>query len=214
MISGPGLSNYIRVRTGRAEYEVADVLRAHLAEYKEQYPLTPEQARVCGALMACRTVQLGGHVDQCLECGAIQISYNSCRDRHCPKCGKYKKAQWVVRQEVVLLPVPYFHVVFTTDHLINQLAPANRRLIYNLLFKAATETLKVYGQQYLGGELGITAVLHTWGQKLDEHVHLHCVVTGGALSLDRERWQASLEKFLFPIVAGLFSSKKLAKEDI
>ena len=124
------LKNYISVRTGRAKYEVADVLRSYLGEYKKQYTMTREQARVCGSLMACRTAALGGHVDQCMECGAIQISYNSCRDRHCPKCGKYKKAQWVSKQEVVLLPTGYFHVVFTTDHLINKYVPANQRVIY------------------------------------------------------------------------------------
>ena len=195
------LNNYISVNTGRANYEVADVLRSHLAEYKAHYRLTAEQARVCGALMACRTAELGGHVAQCSACGALQISYNSCRDRHCPKCCKYKKAQWVVRQEVVLLPAPYFHVVFTVDHLVNEVVSANRRLIYNLLFEAAPQTLKAYGQRYLGGEVGITAVLHTWGQKLDRHVHLHCVVTGGALSADGERWQGCVGRFLFPIVA-------------
>ena len=195
------LGDYISVKTGRAKYEVADVLRGYLSEYKRYYKITPEQARVCGALMACRTALLGGHVEQCLKCGAIAISYNSCRDRHCPKCCKYKKAQWVAKQEVMLLPVPYFHVVFTTDHLLNELVPANKRLIYNLLFKAAIETLKAYGKRYWGGELGITAVLHTWGQSLNEHVHLHCVVTGGALAEDGQRWQSCEGRYLFPIVA-------------
>jgi hypothetical protein len=140
-------------------------------------------------------------VELCLECGAIRISYNSCRDRHCPKCCKYKKAVWVSKQEVVLLPTGYFHVVFTTDHLLNELVPANKRLIYNLLFKAVSQTLKDYGQRYWGGEIGITAVLHTWGQTLNEHVHLHCVVTGGALSPDGEQWHSCAPGYLFPIVA-------------
>ena len=195
------LKNYISVRTGRAKYEVADVLRSYLGEYKKQYTMTRELARVCGSLMACRTAALGGHVDQCMECGAIQISYNSCRDRHCPKCGKYKKAQWVSKQEVVLLPTGYFHVVFTTDHLINKYVPANQRVIYNLLFWSAIETLKDYARRYWGGELGITVVLHTWGQTLNEHVHLHCVVTGGALSEDGESWHCAVGRYLFPIVA-------------
>ena len=193
-------NDYVSVNSGRAKFEVADVLRAHLAEYREQYPLTPEQARVCGSLMACRTAQLGGHIDKCGECGAYQISYNSCRDRHCPKGGKSKKAQWVLNQQVTLLPIPYFHVVFTIDHLINPLVRANGRLIFNHLFEAATKTLKAYARRYLGGEIGITAVLHTWGQTLNQHLHLHCIVTGGALAEDGQRWQPCLGRFLFPIV--------------
>lgn len=177
------------------------MLRAHLGAYRAKYSLSREQARVCGSLMACRTAQLGGHVDQCGECGALQISYNSCRDRHCPKCCKYKKAQWVVKQEVILLPVPYFHVVFTVDHLINPLVRANQRLLFNLLFEAATQTLKAYALRYWGGEIGITAVLHTWGQTLNQHLHLHCMVTGGALAVDGQRWQGCVGRYLFPIVA-------------
>ena len=194
------LNEYVSVNSGRAEYEVADILRAHLAEYRERYPLTAEQARVCGSLLACRTAELGGHIDKCQECGAFEISYNSCRDRHCPKCGKYKKAQWVVKQEVVLLPIPYFHLVFTIDHLINPLVRANQRLIFNLLFEAATKMLKAYARRYLGGEIGITAVLHTWGQTLNQHLHLHCIVTGGALADDGQSWQPCLGRFLFPII--------------
>ena len=114
------LGEYISVKK-RTDFEVADVLRQFGDEYRQQYPLSGKQARVMNALTACRTAQLGGHVKQCLECGAIEIWYNSCRDRHCPKCEKFRKAQWLERQKVMLLPIPYFHVTFTTDHLINKL---------------------------------------------------------------------------------------------
>jgi hypothetical protein len=190
--------SYLSVRSGRTEYEVAEVLRLWEADYRAQYPVTWEQARVLGALKACRTAKLGGTVYQCSECGAVQIAYCSCRDRHCPKCGKFKKAEWLARQKVLRLPIPYFHVTFTTDHAINQLVVANRQVIYDALFWAVGETLREFGQQYLGGELGFTAVLHTWGQRMDPHVHLHCIVTGGALSQDGQRWQASQPDFLFP----------------
>jgi hypothetical protein len=177
---------------------VADVLRLWEADYRAQYPVTWEQARVLGALKACRTAKLGGTVYQCSACGAVQIAYCSCRDRHCPKCGKFKKAEWLERQKVLRLPIPYFHVTFTTDHAINKLVVANRRVIYDVLFWAVGETLRRFGQKYLGGSLGFTAVLHTWGQRLFPHVHIHCIVTGGALSKDGQRWQASRPKFLFP----------------
>jgi hypothetical protein len=120
-----------------------------------------------------------------------------------PKCGAWEKAQWLREQEKLLLPIPYFHIVFTTDHAINALARANQKVIYDLLFHSATATLKEYGQRYLGGELGITAVLHTWGQQLQEHLHLHTLVTGGALGHTEGEWQwhTSAENFLFPIVA-------------
>jgi hypothetical protein len=190
--------SYLSVRSGRTEYEVAEVLWLWEGDYRAQYPVTWEQARVMGALKACRTAKLGGTVYQCSECGAMQIAYCSCRDRHCPKCGKFKKAEWLARQEVLLLPVPYFHVTFTTDHAINKLVGANRRVIYDALFWAVGESLREFGQKYLGGELGFTAVLHTWGQRLEPHVHVHCIVTGGALSQDGQRWQASQADFLFP----------------
>jgi len=190
--------SYISVRTGRTEYEVADVLRLWEAEYRAQYPVTWEQARVIGALEACRTAKLGGSVYQCSACGALQIAYHSCRDRHCPKCGKFKKAEWLARQEVLLLPIPYFHVTFTSDHAINELAVANPRVIYDALFWAAGETLRRFGQQYLGGEMGFTGVLHTWGQRMFQHLHTHFIVTGGALSQDGQRWQASQPEYLFP----------------
>ena len=153
----------INVRTTRQEFEVADVIRQFEAEYRSLYPVSPEQARVLGSLKACRTAALGGIIYECNECGALEFAYCSCRDRHCPKCGtpQRKKAEWVARQKGVLLPIPYFHIVFTTDHALNPLIAANRQVMYDALFWAVSETLKRFGQQYLGGTLGITAVLPT-----------------------------------------------------
>jgi hypothetical protein len=177
------------------------VFREHWAAYRAEYAVTPEQAHVAQALMACRTAVLGGQVYECLHCGAVEFAYHSCRNRHCPKCQKFERAQWVEAQKVLLLPIPYFHVVFTTDHAINAWVPANRAVIYHLLFQTASATLQQFAARELGGEVGITAVLHTWGQTLQPHVHLHCVVTGGALSFDARRWVRGAPHYLFDIVA-------------
>lgn len=192
---------YVRVRGQTSEYEVAEVFRQYGEAYRQQYAVTPEQARVMGALVACRTGALGGQIYECLTCGAVEFAYHSCRDRHCPKCQKFARAQWVEAQKVYLLPIPYFHVVFTTDHALNAWVSANRAAIYNLLFATASATLQQFAARELGGELGITAVLHTWGQTLPLHVHVHCVVTGGALSFDGRRWVRCAPNYLFDIVA-------------
>ncbi len=194
-------SAYVRVRGQTSESEVAEVFRQYGATYRQQYALTPEQARVMQDLVACRTAALGGQVYECLVCGAVEFAYGSCGNRHCPKCQKFARAQWVEAQKVYLLPIPYFHVVFTTDHAINAWVPANRAVIYNLLFATASTTLQQFAACELGGELGITAVLHTWGQTLPLHVHVHCVVTGGALSFDGRRWVRCAPNYLFDIVA-------------
>lgn len=192
---------YVHVRGAHPDYEVADVFRAHWDAYRATYPVTAEQAQVAQALLACRTAALGGQVYECLQCGAVQFAYHSCRNRHCPKCQKFERAQWVAAQQVVLLPIPYFHVVFTTDHAINGWVPANRAAIYNLLFATASGILQQFAAREWGGTLGITAVLHTWGQTVQPHVHLHCVVTGGALRFDGQRWLGCRPNYLFDIVA-------------
>lgn len=192
---------YVRVRGQTTEYEVAEVFRQYGAAYRQQSAVTPEQARVMAAIVACRTAALGGQVYECLICGAVEFAYHSCRDRHCPKCQKFARAQWVEAQKVYLLPIPYFHVVFTTDHALNAWVSANRAAIYNLLFATASATLQQFAARELGGELGITAVLHTWGQTLPLHVHVHCVVTGGALSFNGRRWVRCAPNYLFDIVA-------------
>lgn len=190
----------LTVKTKKQAVEVGDIFRHYGAAYREKYPLTPQQARVLSALSACRTAQLGGYVEECSECGARQICYCSCRDRHCPKCEKFRRAQWIENQKVVLLPIPYFHLTFTTDHAINPLIPANQQVIYEALFWAVSQTLQQFGQKYLGGTLGITAVLHTWGQQMDPHVHLHCIVSGGALSADKQHWHKSGRHYLVDVI--------------
>jgi hypothetical protein len=192
---------YVHVRGMHTKYEVADVFREYGAAYRAAYPVTPEQARVMQDLVACRTGALGGQVYECLICGAVEFAYRSCGNRHCPKCQKFARAQWVEAQKVYLLPIPYFHVVFTTDHAINAWVLANRAVIYNLLFETASTTLQQFAARELGGELGMTAVLHTWGQTLLQHIHWHCVVTGGALRFAGRRWVRCAPNYLFDIVA-------------
>lgn len=184
----------------RPQYELADVFRLYGEAFKRQYPLSSQQRLVIRDIVQCRTAALGGHVDECDNCGGLRISYNSCRNRHCPKCGSLAKAEWLEKQKALLLPTHYFHVVFTMDHALNPIARANQKAVYDLLFHSAAATLKAFGQRYLGGEIGATAVLHTWGQTLTEHLHLHCIVTGGALTANSRRWRSTAPDYLFPIV--------------
>jgi hypothetical protein len=181
------LGNYITHRS-RTELTVADIFRAHWDDYRQQHRVTPEQARVVAAMMACRPPALGGRIDQCNECGALVFRYNSCRDRHCNQCQKYERAKWVEKQQVLQLPIPYFHIVFTTDHALNPLFRQNQRVMYDLLFKVVSEVLQAKAKEELGCELGLSLVLHTWGQQLDEHYHLHGIGTGGGLRLDGQKW--------------------------
>ena len=153
------------------------------------------------AVETCRTAELGGHLKQCDRCGFEHPSYNSCRNRHCPKCQSLAKAQWLQKQNAELLPVGYFHLVFTLPHLFNGLILAHKKIVLSLLFKAVSETLLEFGQRRLGGTVGIIAVLHTWDQKLQDHFHLHCLVPAGALSLDHSRWIKARRNFLFPVKA-------------
>src|SRR2546428_2461491 len=165
------------------------------------------------AIEACRTAALCGHRETCDTCGAERIAYNSCRNRHCPKCQTLAKERWLAARRAELLPVEYFHVVFTLPHALNALAQGNPRVIYTLLFRAVAATLTTFGRdpRHLGGDLGGTAILHTWGQNLFQHIHLHCVVTGGALAPDGARWIAAPPGFLFPVraLAKVFRGKYL-----
>jgi hypothetical protein len=194
--------------------EVADVLRAHGDHYRARHPVSSEQATVLRRLAACRTAALGGHVDACDGCGFVRVSYNSCRDRHCPKCQASRQAEWLEQRLSRLLPVEYFHVVFTLPEQLQPLALKNRRLIYRLLFRAASETLLTIAAdpRRLGAQIGFTAILHTWGQNLLFHPHLHCVVTGGGLSADGQRWVSTRPGYLLPVRAlgRLFRGKFLA----
>src|SRR2546426_6610993 len=164
----------------------------------------------------CRTAALGGHLEQCQACGASRPVYNSCRNRHCPKCQALAQAQWREAQHALLLPIPYFHLVFTLPHDLNAVLRLNQRRLYNCLFHSVADTLTEFARdpQHLGAELGLTAVLHTWGQTLMPHVHLHCIVTGGGLSPDGTRWIAGKKRgFLFPVraLAKVFRGKFLAR---
>jgi len=186
---------------GRPLFEVADVVRAHLDDYRRARPLSATQERVLRRIATCRTAALGGHVDTCQGCGHTRISYNSCRDRHCPKCQSLEREAWLEQRLERLLPVPYFHAVFTLPEELHALALGNKRVVFGILFKAAAATLQriAADPKHLGAELGITAVLHTWGQNLLFHPHLHCVVTGGGLSPDGERWVPAREQYLLPV---------------
>lgn len=197
----------------RPALEVADILRAHGEAYQARHRVWTEQAAVMRHLVACRTAAMGGHVDACDQCGFQRVSYNSCRDRHCPKCQAAKRAQWVEQRLARLLPVPYFHVVFTLPEQLKPLALRNRRRVYELLFRAASATLLQLAAdpKRLDAQIGLTAVLHTWGQNLLFHPHLHCVVTGGGLSADGDRWVAARQGYLLPVkvMGRLFRGKFL-----
>lgn len=182
-------------------YEVADIFRLYGHAFRRAYAVSYQQHLVMRDIVQCRTAALGGHVDACDACGGLRVSYNSCRNRHCPKCGALAKAEWLEKQKMHLLPTHYFHVVFTIDHAFNPIARVNQKLVYDLLFRSAAATLKAFGQTHLGGEIGFTAILHTWGQTLNEHPHLHCLVPGGALAADGKRWRSTRPDFLFPIEA-------------
>ena len=194
--------------------ELADIVRAHGEAYRRTHRLTRVQHRALRAIAACRTAALGGHRETCDHCGATRITYNSCRNRHCPKCQTTAKERWLAARKADLLPIPYFHVVFTLPHALNALTQGNPRVIYMLLFRAVATTLLTFGRdpRHLGGTIGVTAILHTWGQNLSQHLHLHCLVTGGALASGGTRWRPARASFLFPVRAlGIvFRAKFLA----
>lgn len=194
------LRHFVPVATTRPPYTVADVFRRFGPAYRQQYPVTPEQEKVLADMGVCRTAKLGGHVEQCDQCGKVVLSYNGCGNRHCNQCGAFSRAKWLEQQKKLLLPISYFQAVFTTDHALNPLFQTNPRVMYDLLFESASASLKELAAEYLGGEVGMTAALHTWGQQMDQHVHLHWVVTGGALSFDGTRWIASRADYLLPVL--------------
>jgi hypothetical protein len=183
--------------------ELADIFRRHGEEYctRNGSHMSPEQHRVMRAIAICRTAALGGHVDQCDHCGHRVVSYNSCRNRHCPKCQALAKAKWLQARRAELLPVPYYHVIFTLPHSLAPLAQQNKRVVYNILFQAVSQTLLTLAAdpKHLGAEIGFLAILHTWGQTLLTHPHVHCVVPGGGLADDRQKWVACRERFFLPV---------------
>lgn len=188
----------------RPRLEVAEIFRGEAASFLKNYgpSLSSQQKRVFSDIQACRTAVMGGHVRTCDHCNHREISYNSCRNRHCPKCQAMARAAWLKQREAELLPIPYFHVVFTLPAELAALALQNKRLLYGMLFGAASETLMqvAANPRHLGaGEIGLLAVLHTWGQNLLHHPHLHCVVSGGGLSKDGGRWIASPKHYFLPV---------------
>ena len=188
----------------RPSHEVADVLRAQWPQVEQSPHLNTWQVRTLAALMRCRTAEMGGHKDVCSSCATVHISYNSCRNRHCPKCQGRERERWIEAREADLLPVPYFHVVFTLPSELNALAMHQPKAVYDSLFAAAWSTLNRFGKdpRHLGAQTGMISILHTWGQQLTLHPHLHCIVPGGGLTraghwkTARSQW-----KFLFPVKA-------------
>jgi hypothetical protein len=182
--------------------ELGDVFRMHRESYCKNNTLTPEQHKIINAICNCRTSVLGGHVEQCDNCDNICVSYNSCRNRHCPKCQSLKTAKWLEDRQKELLPVSYFHVVFTLPHELNTLVLYNKKELYSLLMQAVWETIKTLGKdpKRLNGLMGMIAILHTWSQNLLSHNHVHGIVPGGALA-DGEKWQPSKSNYLFPVKA-------------
>ena len=187
----------------RPKLEVADVFRRYGAAYRQQHAgsLSRGQRRVMSAIELCRTAALGGHLEQCDCCGHPRPAYHSCRNRHCPKCQSLARAQWLEDRQAELLPVEYFHVVFTVPEEIAALAYQNKEVVYGILFRATAETLRTLAAdpQHLGAEIGFFAVLHSWGQNLLHHPHLHCVVPGGGLAPDGKRWIACRPGFFLPV---------------
>lgn len=186
-----------------AGLEVADIFRQCGPAFRTEHTATLSrgQRRVMSAIEQCRTAALGGHVEQCDACGHQRIAYNSCRNRHCPKCQSLARDQWLQDRQAELLPVEYFHVVFTVPQEVAAIAYQNKDVVYNILFQATAQTLRTIGAdpKHLGAEIGFIAILHTWGQNLLHHPHLHCVVPGGGFSVDGQRWVSSRPGFFVPV---------------
>jgi len=184
--------------------EMADIFCKYGKAYIESHPMPLEHYKIMNAIVVCRTAALGGHVEVCDSCGKTQNSYNSCRNRHCPKCQALTKARWIEARQAELLCVPYFHNVFSLPHELNLVILCNKKIMLDILFRAVSATLKEFAENPKSrykevGKIGFTSILHTWDQKLRDHFHLHCVIPAGYLSHDGERWIHSKKKFLFPV---------------
>lgn len=200
----------------RPPFEVADIIRAAAGSFFEKHPswLNGLHRKVLSAILRCRTAALGGHRDRCSRCGHQAISYNSCRNRHCPKCQSNTRDKWLAARQEELLNVPYVHVVFTLPHQLAPLVFHNKKLLYGLLFRASAATLLEVAAdpRHLGAEIGFLSVLHTWGQNLLHHPHVHCVIPAGGLSADHQRWIHSQHRFFLPVkvLSRVFRGKFLA----
>ncbi|MCL4150947.1 UNVERIFIED_CONTAM: hypothetical protein GTU68_057838 [Idotea baltica] len=185
----------------RPKHEVAEIIHRFRADLEKQYDLPVQVKKTLTVLGQCRTAAMGGHVRVCTDCGSESISYNSCRNRHCPKCQTVNKERWILAREAELLPVPYYHMVFTLPHCFNELLPKHATEIYNALFKAPWQTIQSFAadRKFLGAKAGMVSILHTWGQQLWLHPHVHCIVPGGGLTKSG-KWKAAKykDKYLFP----------------
>jgi hypothetical protein len=181
----------------KPKLQLADILRTHLRDYLNAYPLSPDQYRILSHLINCRTPTLGGHRDRCNHCGAERIRYHSCRNRHCPTCQHLPRERWIEARKSELLPTAYFHIVFTLPHELNPLILKNKSVILTVLFKTVAKTLLTFGENKLGGKLGFVTVLHTWDQQLKSHFHLHCLLAGGAVCSKTKRWISGNDSYLF-----------------
>jgi hypothetical protein len=201
----------------RLRLEVADIFRHHGAAWRRANAghVSLGQLQVMSAIVSCRTAALGGHVAACEDCGHTRIAYNSCRNRHCPKCQGAAARDWLAEREADLLPVPYFHLVFTLPAAIAAIAYQNKAVIYDLLFKASSEALLTIAAdpKHLGARIGVTAVLHTWGSAMTHHPHLHMIVPGGGIALDQSKWVACQPRFFLPVrvLSTLFRRLMLEK---
>jgi hypothetical protein len=195
--------------------ELAEIVRQHRQRYEQTYRVgrTPDQARVLDAIQNCRTSALGGHLESCGDCGHQRNAYNSCRNRHCPKCQRSARDRWLKARQAELLPTPYYHVVFTIPHCLADVALQNRKVVYDILFRAASQTLLAVGatKRHLGAKMGFLMVLHTWGQNLNHHPHLHSVVPAGGVGSDDKWVSCKSEKILLPVrvLSRLFRGKFL-----
>jgi hypothetical protein len=181
----------------KSPLEIAHILQHHIEDYQRQYRLGPEHRKILSDLLNCRTAKMGGRLERCDTCGSLRITYHSCRNRHCPKCQHMPRERWLAKQKEQILPVPYFHVVFTLPHELNAVILNHKRLMLNCLFAAVSQTLLRFGQNKLGSTPGFLAVLHTWDQKLMAHFHLHCLLAGGVLADDGKRWIPFKGNYLF-----------------
>ncbi len=205
-----------QIKPNKPKWEVADVFRVYGKSYSQSCVLPLSHKKIMHSIEACRTALLGGHIEQCHSCGYVQQAYNSCRNRHCPKCQTLTKARWLKAREAEQLPVSYFHVVFTIPHKLNPLALCNKKVLYDILLQSANQTLQKFAahtKRGLGGKIGITAILHTWDQTLNDHIHLHCAIPAGALAdtVNGKQWVHARKNFLFPVkvLSRVFRAKFL-----
>jgi hypothetical protein len=185
------------IKPEKNRLEVAVILRKHIGDYQNQYCLWPEHKKIVSDLLNCRTAHLGGHIDRCDNCGTVRIIYHSCRNRHCPKCQHMPRERWLEKRKDEILPLKYFHVVFTLPHELNTIVLNNKKVMLNCLFTAASKTLLTFGKNQLNGTPGFLAILHSWDQKLKAHFHLHCLVAGGVVSKNSKRFIACNGDYLF-----------------